>query len=399
MKVIVQKFGGTSVATSQARLQAAKKVARAISEGYSPVVVVSAMGRIGEPYATDTLIKLAKNVSSENPVKARELDLLVSCGEIISTVVMVQTLEKEGIHATALTGGQAGIITDASHGEAQILGINPEPILSRLAAGESVVVAGFQGMTEFGDITTLGRGGSDTTATALGAALEAELVEIYTDVEGVMTVDPRIVPEAKMLKVMSYEEICELAHAGAKVVHPRAVEIARDKRIPVKVKSTFSDDDGTLILGDDQSRVITGIAHMPGLTRLSVFFRNGASAASDKVVVLKSLADADISIDFVNTSRETINFTVKRDVADKAGTLLTEQGFHTETTPGCAKVTLVGMGMQQEVGVVYKVMDVLAKAEVPVLQTVDSEITISCLVHESDMERSIRTLHDAFGLA
>jgi aspartate kinase len=364
------------------------------------VVVVSAMGRVGEPYATDTLIGLAKHVNPELDlaVPSRELDLLISCGEVISTVVMVQALASVGVPATALTGGQAGIITDAAHGEASILGINPVPIRSRLSQGLVVVVAGFQGMTEAGDVTTLGRGGSDTTATALGAGLDAEFVEIYTDVEGVMTVDPRLVPDAKMLSTMSYEELCELAHAGAKVVHPRAVEIARDRKIPVRVRSTFSDAAGTLVVGDDQKRVITGIAHMAGLSKIDVALAKAWTAAH-KVGVLRTLADAGINIDFVSAATDGLSFTVAALAAETAVSLLCEAGFAAFATPGCAKVTMVGVGMQAVPGVALAMLEALEKAGVAVLQTVDSEITMSCLVLEADMQKAVRALHDAFGLA
>ncbi|MGE5582701.1 MAG: aspartate kinase [Bacillota bacterium] len=396
MRIIVQKFGGTSVATSEGRNKAVAKIIQAKEEGFSVVVVVSAMGRQGEPYATDTLIQLAKGIDKD--VAPRELDLLISCGEIISTVVMAQTLEKNGNPAVALSGGQAGIITDNHFGEAQIVGINPENILRHLGEGKIVVVAGFQGITAGGDITTLGRGGSDTTATALGSALEAEVVEIYTDVDGVMTVDPRIIPEAKILRELTYQEICEMANNGAKVVHPRAVAIARDKKVPLKVKSTFSDDGGTLISEGKASRVITGIAHQTGLGRILVKAKNGLLDSEDAVKVFKLLAGAGINVDMNSVSAGQLSFVVRQDFLAKVGDLLLPLGFNVELLPHCAKLSLIGIGMQDVPGIMGRVVEALHKHHLKLLQTVDSEITISCLVPEEQVSQAIKVLYNEFGL-
>lgn len=245
MRIIVQKFGGTSVATRDSRRLLAAHVARALSAGYAVAVVVSALGRRGDPYATDTLISLATDEHSD--VAPRELDLIMSCGEIIASVVVCSALRASGIDATAMTGGQAGIFSGGSFGNAEIRRLDPRAVLSRLAAGKVVVVAGFQGVSEAGDIMTLGRGGSDTTAAALGAALRAELVEIYTDVDGIMTADPRLVPDARTIDRMTYEDALALARRGARVIHPRAVEVAMQHHVPLRVRSTFSDSPGTLV--------------------------------------------------------------------------------------------------------------------------------------------------------
>lgn len=397
LKIIVQKFGGTSVATAHAREQAAAKIMQAKAEGYAPVVVVSAMGRRGDPYATDTLIDLARNVYPE--IRPREFDLLVSCGEIISTVVMVQTLRKFGLDAVAMTGGQAGIVTDDNFQEARILGIGPDRILGYVRDGLIPIIAGFQGMTLAGDITTLGRGGSDTTATALGAALKVELVEIYTDVDGVMSVDPRVAGGARVLETMTYDEICELAHNGAKVVHPRAVEIARDAGIPVRVRNTFSDSKGTLITGGKPARVITGVTHSGGLARITVSVPRSEDDAAAKVRVFKAMSEAGISIDFVNMSSDSIIFTVKDQLADKALEALAREDFRCECLRGCAKVSVVGAGMQEVPGIVARVVEALYREGISIMQTVDSEITISCLVKEDDAPRAVRALFNEFGLS
>ncbi len=396
MRIIVQKFGGTSVATPEGREKALVKIRKAKEEGFAVVVVVSAMGRSGEPYATDTLINLAKSIGA--PVNSRELDLLISCGEIISTVVMVQTLEKSGHPAVALSGGQAGILTDPNFGEAQIININPENILKNLGEGKIVIVAGFQGRTVDGDITTLGRGGSDTTATALGSALEAELVEIYTDVDGVMTVDPRIIPEAKILRELTYQEICEMANNGAKVVHPRAVAIARDKKVPVKVKSTFTEDGGTLICDGKPKRIITGIAHQAGIGRVLVKAKAGQLSAEDAVKIFKILAEAEISVDMNSISTGQVSFVVKQEAVGKVGDLLLPNGFDVELAPHCAKIALIGVGMQEVPGIMARVVETLHKHQIELFQTVDSEITISCLVPEEQINQAIKVLYNEFGL-
>jgi aspartate kinase len=396
MRIIVQKFGGTSVATEEARTKAIAKIIKAKEDGFSVVVVVSAMGRKGEPYATDTLIHLVKGI--DQTVAPRELDLLISCGEIISTVVMAQALEKEGHTAVALTGGQAGIQTDNNYGESQILGISPQNILNQLEEEKIVVVAGFQGTTAGGDVTTLGRGGSDTTATALGSALGAEVVEIYTDVDGVMTVDPRIIPEAKILRELTYQEICEMANHGAKVVHPRAVAIARDKKVPVKVKSTFSDDGGTLIYDGKTSRIITGIAHQSGLGQVSVKAKTGLLNSEDSVKIFKVLAEAQISVDMNSVSAYQVNFIIKQESLGTVGDLLLPLGFQVELLPHCAKLALIGVGMQEVSGIMVRVVETLHRHHIKLLQTVDSEITISCLVPEEQMSQAIKVLYNEFGL-
>ncbi|NLY75276.1 MAG: aspartate kinase [Firmicutes bacterium] len=396
MRIIVQKFGGTSVANPESREKAVAKIIKAKNEGFSVVVVVSAMGRNGDPYATDTLINLAKSIGA--PLDFRDLDLLLSCGEIIAAVVMAQALEKAGYPAIALSGGQAGIVTDQNFGEAKIIGINPENVLKRLGEGKIVVVAGFQGVTAGGEITTLGRGGSDTTATALGSALKAELVEIYTDVEGVMAVDPRIIPEAKILRELTYQEICEMANHGAKVVHPRAVAIARDQKVPLKVRSTFTEDIGTLIGDGKPTRVITGIAHQVKIGRVLVKAKNGQLTPEDSVKIFKVLAEAGISVDMNSISPGQVGFVVKQEVLDKVGELLASDDFLVELLPGCAKISLIGIGMQDVLGVMARVVETLHQHDIKLLHTVDSEITISCLVLEEQMEKAIKVLYNEFGL-
>ncbi|MGE5587089.1 MAG: aspartate kinase [Clostridia bacterium] len=396
MRIIVQKFGGTSVGDEEARLKARDRVISAKKQGFNPVVVVSAMGRRPGPYATDSLLDLVR--SRGLPVDARGLDLLASCGEIISCVVMAGYLRAAGHEAVPLTGAQAGIRTDAEFGDASIQGINTARLLDVLASGQIPVVAGFQGVTDDGETTTLGRGGSDTTATALGVALRAECVEIYTDVEGVMTVDPKIVPEARLISAITYFEVEELANNGAKVVHPRAVHIAQQGGIPVRVRSTFAESEGTFITDEVERRVITGIAHVDGLARVEAVYPNPAEPSRARVAILKAISTIGINVDFINVTPRAILFTVKDEFAKAAEEALRSEGYACHVMAECAKVSVVGAGMQEVPGVMARVVESLHRAGVHIMQTVDSEITISCLIDQASVARAVRALYDEFDL-
>ncbi|OIQ58870.1 aspartokinase [Moorella thermoacetica] len=399
MKVLVQKFGGSSVASPEQRLVVTGHIERACREGYQVVVVVSAMGRRGAPYATDTLLELL----GDNEVDPRERDLLLACGEIISGVVLAGLLKSRDLPAVFLTGGQAGIITDAQFGDARILRVEPRRIQSYLDQGRIVVVAGFQGVTEAGEVTTLGRGGSDTTAVALGVALGAEAVEIFTDVDGVKTADPHIVSDARTLSTITYNEVCQMAYEGAKVIHPRAVEIARQKNIPLRIKSTFNDGPGTLVVAwqpgvtgvhISRDRVITGITHMDGLTQLRVSLPPGEGAGE----VFSLLAQNNISVDFINVFPGELVFTVKSEVAQQALALIKGRGLEVTTRPGCAKVATVGAGMRGVPGVMAAIVTALEREGIKILQSADSYTSIWCLVDRKDMERAVQTLHREFKL-
>ncbi|MBC7084325.1 MAG: aspartate kinase [Bacillota bacterium] len=396
MRIIVQKFGGTSVGDEEARLKARDRVISAKKQGFDPVVVVSAMGRRPGPYATDSLLDLVR--SKGLPMDARGLDLLASCGEVISCVVMAGYLKAAGYEAVPLTGAQAGIRTDAQFGDASIQGINTARLLDVLASGQIPVVAGFQGVTDDGEITTLGRGGSDTTATALGVALRAECVEIYTDVEGVMTVDPKIVPEARLISAITYFEVEELANNGAKVVHPRAVHIAQQGGIPVRVRSTFAESEGTFITDDVARRVITGIAHVDGLARIEAVYPNPAEPSRARVAILKAISTIGINVDFINVTPRAILFTVKDEFAKAVEEALRSEGFACHVMAECAKVSVVGAGMQEVPGVMARVVEALHRAGVHIMQTVDSEITISCLIDQASVAQAVRALYDEFDL-
>lgn len=349
MRILVQKFGGTSLSTPQARTHVIGHIQRELANQYQLVVVVSAMGRRGEPYATDTLLDWIGH--NGNALPSRERDLLLCCGEIISATTLCSLLQHEGITATVLTGAQAGFLTDDHFGNARIKDVKPERVLKELEYHQVVIVTGFQGQTDSGDFTTLGRGGSDTSATALGAALRAEMVDIYTDVNGILTADPRIVEDAKPLSYVSYTEICNMAHQGAKVIHPRAVEIAMQSQIPVRVRSTFSDNEGTLVtqpegFRDIQSgivdRFVTGVAYVSNITQISVECDRTEGL---QLKVFKSMAEHSISVDFINVTPTGVLYTVFDSDSEKAIEVLQGLDLKPKSLSGCAKVSVIGGGI------------------------------------------------------
>ncbi|WP_141603449.1 aspartate kinase [Terrilactibacillus laevilacticus] len=400
MKIIVQKFGGTSVATEENRLKAIEHISKAVQDGHKVVVVVSAMGRSGAPYATDTLLSLV----NDHYISAREKDLLMSCGEVISSIIFSNLLKSKSISSEALTGGQAGFLTSDMFTNAKIIDMKVDRLRFLLRQLDVVVVAGFQGQTDTGEITTLGRGGSDTSAAALGAALQAEWIDIFTDVEGVMTADPRIVNDARPLSVLTYQEICNLAYQGAKVIHPRAVEIAMNAKIPLHIRSTMSNDLGTLITSikkanygqDIQERPVTGITYVKNVTQIRVQAKKDDYDLHSKV--FKSMADKQISVDLINISPRGVIYTVPEEVTETATQTLKELGYEPIVLPGCAKVSAVGAGMAGVPGVASKIVTTLTQAGIQILQSADSHNTIWVLVKQNDMIEAVNTLHRAFEL-
>lgn len=400
MEILVQKFGGTSVQSEKNREHVIKHIKDALVKEYKLVVVVSALGRKPDPYATDTLLGLVGFPANKNT--PRELDMLMSCGEIISSVVLSNELQKHHINTTALSGANAGFITTDDFTQAKIKEVKPERVLKELETHDVVVVAGFQGVTEAGDITTIGRGGSDTTAAALGVALAAERIEIFTDVNGIMTADPRVVETARPLDVVTYSEICNLAYQGAKVIHPRAVEIAMQGKIPMRVRSTYSKDSGTLVTSsrvegmDITDRLITGIAHIDSITQIRVQIKEAEFGMQSDV--FKAMAEAGISVDFITISPTGVIYTVPDIYTEKAVHILETLGFHPEITENCAKVSAVGAGMTGVPGVAAKIVQALTDANVQILQSADSHTTIWVLVHEKDLKMAVNALHEVFDL-
>ena len=401
MRILVQKFGGTSVSSPEAREAAFRHIRRALDEDYALVVVVSAMGRKGDPYATDTLLGLLAPYASS--VSARERDLLLSCGEIISAAVMCGLLQSRGIPAAAFTGEQAGIFTNGDFGNARITKVAADRLMEHLSAGKVAVVAGFQGAAGNGDITTLGRGGSDTTAAALGAALGAEFVDIFTDVDGVLTADPRLVSDAKPLAYVTYAEICNMANNGAKVIHPRAVEIAMEAGVPVRIRSTFSDGLGTLVSAPSKlggrgvrERVITAIAHSPEAAQIRVFA--GGEPIDLQLQVFREMANCGISVDLINVNPSEVAFTVSDAEADRAAERLKAIGCEPSVVRHCTKVSVIGGGMNGVPGIMAAVVEALAAEGIAILQSADSNTTIWVLVEARDTVKAVNALHRKFRL-
>ncbi|EAV9821151.1 aspartate kinase [Listeria monocytogenes] len=400
MKIIVQKFGGTSVQNEKSRLMAFNHIKQVLKEGYKVVVVVSAIGRYGDPYATDTLLELigAKNTQ----LTAREQDTLLSVGETISASVFTNMLKEAGIKAEAFSGGQAGIITSDDHLNAKITEVDTTRLKNALAELDVAVVAGFQGISANGDITTLGRGGSDTSAAALGVSLQADYIDIFTDVDGMMTADPRIVEHARSLPRVSYNEVSNMAYQGAKVIHPRAVEIAMTAKIPMRIRSTYLESTGTLVtsLADDsghfdvKERMVTGVAHVTNLTQISV----QTDTVKAQQLAFKILADAGISLDFINISTNSVIFTVPEEKSHVVKQLLEDEDLETSVRQACAKVSIVGAGITGVPGVTAKIVGALSEKNIPILQSADSHTTIWVLVREEDLISAVNALHDVFCL-
>ncbi|QAA33199.1 aspartate kinase [Clostridium manihotivorum] len=396
MKIIIQKFGGTSVSTSERREQVIEKIKEAINKGYSPVVVVSAMGRKGEPYATDTLLSLL-NSDFKNANK-HTTDMLMCCGEIISSTVLCQELYMNNIKATPLTGGQAGIITNSDFTNARLLDVDTKRILHLLNDGIVPVVCGFQGMDSEGNFTTIGRGGSDTTASILGVALKSEQIEIFTDVDGIMTADPRIVEDANLIDKISYNEVFQFADQGAKVIHPRAVEIAMRGNIPLVIRNTMSKCKGTVIdnVGDSSDpRILTGITHMSGRIQVTITDADNENKNEYKKV-LDTLAENKISLDLINIFPKEKIFTIDSEDLTKLETILKDRNIIYHLVKECSKISLIGSRMKGIPGVMAKIIRTLDDNNIEVLQTADSHATIWCLIHSFDVEKAINVLHKAF---
>ncbi len=402
MALIVQKYGGTSVGSAERIKAVARRIAATVDQGYRVVAVVSAMGD-----TTDELIALARQITDEP--SERELDLLLSTGEIVSCTLMAMALRQLGRDAIALTGFQAGIRTNATFNKALITRVEPERILRELERDRIVIVAGFQGITEDLDITTLGRGGSDTTAVAVAIGIKADRCEIYTDVDGVFTADPRIVPKARKLNSISHEEMLELAKLGARVMHPRAVELAGVYHMPLVVRSSFNDNPGTVIQDEDameNRKKVRGIAHDTDVARITIVGvpdRPGIAAA-----IFQPLGDAAINVDVIvqNVSHHGVtdlSFTVSRNDLRKAlrtvEPIARELGAAEVTHDAdLAKVSIVGAGIQTAPGYAGRMFKTLAEQNINIVSITTSEIRITCLIKEEEVERAVRALHAAFAL-
>ncbi|NBO79685.1 MAG: aspartate kinase [Actinobacteria bacterium] len=406
MALIVQKYGGTSVADPERMRNVARHVAETRKAGHHLVVVVSAMGK-----ATDNLLQLAHQVSQNPP--SREMDMLLTTGERISMSLLCMALHDVGIDAVSFTGSQVGIITDTVHGKAKILEVKGDRVRAAIGEGKVAVVAGFQGISTAKEITTLGRGGSDTTAVALAAALQADSCEIYTDVTGVFTADPRVVPQARKIGVLQFDEMLEMAGAGSKVLALRSVEFARNHDVPIHVRSSFTWEEGTWVVGRHHERmknmeepVISGVvqdASEAKITVHSVPDRPGVSAA-----LFEALANANINVDMIVQNTSTagttdISFTVPK--ADVATAEPIVANLAKEIAAGgvnhdndIAKISLVGAGMKTSPGIAAKMFRVLADNDVNIEMISTSTIRVSVVVRSANMQRAVQALHTAFNL-
>ena len=408
MGLIVQKYGGSSVADAEGMKRVANRIVAAKRDGNQVVVVVSAMGD-----TTDELIDLAKQIT---PIPSgRELDMLLTAGERISMALLAMAITNLGHEARSFTGSQAGVITTSAHGRARIIDVTPGRIQEALAEGAIAIVAGFQGISQdTKDVTTLGRGGSDTTAVALAAALEADVCEIYTDVDGIFSADPRVVPNARKLKTVTYVEMLELAASGAKVLHLRCVEYARRYDLPIHVRSSFTTNEGTWVVkdhpqgGEMEQAIISGIAHDKSeakITIVGVPDRTGVAAR-----IFQAIADADINIDMIvqnvsaaATGLTDISFTLPRDEGVDATAILQklqgEVGYASiQYDDQIGKLSLIGAGMRSHPGITATFFGAMSEAGINIEMISTSEIRISIICRQADLERGAEAAHAAFGL-
>ena len=402
MAVFVQKFGGTSVGDPQRIARCAARVKHRVDEGHKVVVVVSAMG-----HTTDELIELAGKVT-DRPSR-REMDMLMATGEQVSVALVALALEKLGVPATSLTGGQAGIETDGAHGRARVMRVRRDRLDREIALGRVPVVCGFQGVSSDGEITTLGRGGSDTTAVALAAALQAHSCEIYTDVTGVFSADPRIVPQARKLMHVHFDEMLEMAGAGSKVLALRSVEFARNHNVPIHVRSSFTWEPGTWVTSQEPSMedpIISGV--VTDVSEAKVTVRKVPDRPGVSASLFEPLADANVNVDMIvqNTSLDgntDISFTVPKADLKVAGEIVGKIGNEIGAAgvthdDSIAKVSLVGAGMKTSPGIAAKMFRTLAENGVNIEMISTSTIRISVVIPSADLEKAARALHSAFGL-
>ncbi len=405
-KIIVQKFGGTSVADTERIKHVAQVVINEKKNGNDVVVVVSAMG-----HTTDHLVKMAHELNSKP--SEREMDMLLSTGECVSIALLTMAIQALGYEAVSFNAAQVGIFTENIHTKARIIDIKTDKLRKNLNEGKIIVVAGFQGITSDGEITTLGRGGSDTSAVALAAALNAERCDIYTDVEGVYTTDPRVVPNASRLDKISYEEMLELAHAGANVLHPRSVEIAKQHEVPLRVRSSFKTENlGTLILGVNKMEInkpVTGVAEDSSQVRIVVC--DIPDTPGEAAILFGALAKENVSVDMIIQSyaRKTSNtndiaFTINKSDLARAQQIL--ESIKSKLNAGdikidenIAKVSIIGAGMIDRPGIASTMFKTLADSGINIRMISTSEIKISCLINKEDAQKAVKALHNIFDLS
>ncbi|MFD2116072.1 aspartate kinase [Paenibacillus yanchengensis] len=402
MSLIVMKFGGSSVGTPERMQLVAKRIIERQQEGNQIIVVVSAMGD-----TTDDLIDQSKLLNSNPP--AREMDMLLSVGEQISVSLLAMTINQLGHSAMSFTGWQAGMITEQEHGKAKLKKINPSRVMAALESGAVAIVAGFQGMSETGEITTLGRGGSDTTAVAIAAEVGADVCEIYTDVDGIYSTDPRVVHRARKLDYISYDEMLELAHLGAAVLHPRAVEYAKHNNVKLVVRSSFTSNEGTVVREEasmEQGVVVSGIAFDKNVARVSILGVEDIPGVL--ATVFGSLADNEIDVDIIVQSgvqdgKADFSFTISRNDVDAAMAVIEqmrEKVSYSAAThdDNLVKVSIVGAGMVSNPGVAAKMFATISAVGISIKMVSTSEIKCSCVIEPDKLKEVVQALHTAYGL-
>ena len=402
MKIIVQKFGGTSVSSKENRDKVAEKIIEKYNEGYKVVVVVSAIGRKGDPYSTDTLLEMV----NQKLMPPKEIDLLLSCGEIISSVILANHLLERGYKVSVLTGYQAGIKTDNNFGNAEIINVDNTNILKNLDNDKITIVAGFQGANKNGEITTLGRGGSDISAIAIGKSINCNHVEIFTDVDGVMTADPNIVANAKVLSNMSYSEVYQLAEDGAKVIHPRAIEMAQQANIPLIIKNTYNNSKGTSIKETDvnfinnrkqlsNEKIITSITYKKNRVQVIISLDDNKYNMDN---LMEEITLNNISLDLITFLVDKKIFTIDINDKEKLINILEKENLKYDIVENCCKISAIGYKMRGVPGVMARIVKALSKENIEILQTSDSHNTIWCLIKEEDTNKALKALHDEFKL-
>ncbi|HYI45144.1 MAG TPA: aspartate kinase [Actinomycetota bacterium] len=403
MALIVQKYGGTSVGDAARIRKVAERVVASVNRGQKICVVVSAMGQ-----TTDELLSLAAEMSATP--HARELDMLLTSGERISMALLSMAIIELGHEAVSFTGSQAGIVTDTRHGKARIVDVRAQRVLQALEEGKVAIVAGFQGVSTEFDVTTLGRGGSDTSAVALAAALKADACEIYTDVDGVFTADPRIIPEARKLHAVSHEEMLELSAAGAKVLMLRSVEYARNHGVLIHVRSSFTYEEGTWVREEDarmEQAIISSVAQDTSEAKVTILGVPDQPGVASRV--FRPLADDGVNVDMIvqnasHDGRTDIFFTLPKEDLQRAGALLQliakDVGADdVQTDPDIAKVSLIGAGMKTHPGVAADMFDALAEAGINIEIISTSSIRVSCVIRAGEVDRAVRAIHDRFELS
>ena len=395
MECILQKFGGTSVQTKNSRLICISKIKESIYNGNKKVVVISAIGRKNDPYSTDELLSLvSENFKKNNPLY---LDKLISCGEIISSIVFTSELQSNNVNALPLIGQDIGILTDNNFGNAKILNIDTSNIEKLLSENIIPVIAGFQGVTSDGNITTLGRGGSDISAVKLATALNCDRVEFFKDVDGLMTADPKLVSKAKSIEEISYEELFELSSYGNNIIHPEAVKVAMDENIPIIIKNTFNSFKGTVInnnISKDED-YFKGMTYLKDCIQIKIF-KNENLNNENYYKVFQKISDENINIDFINIFVDHKVFTIYKDDFEDIKTILNDYEIKYEIIRACSKIGIVKANLKKISITIARLIELLHREGIDVLQTNHSNMSIWILVKNSDLEESLNIIHENF---